>query len=133
MTQLIGVPTPSVPQYWARALPWIEGACRRHGLMTPDYVRDRIDDREWQLWLAIEGEEVIAVLISEINTFPLGWVCNFVIGTGKQRHKWEHFRHDLARWAKAQGCIRMRLEARPGWKRIFKGYRSTHVILEMEL
>lgn len=132
MTQLVGIPSEELSEWWPRVETMIERACSRSGLMKASDVLRSIQSKDWQLWVAVDGD-VIACLVTEIRTYPQSKVCNFVIGTGRTREKWQHFRETIEMWARAQGCSRMRIEARTGWQRIFSDYKNTHNILEKSL
>lgn len=135
MAELYGVPSHEVDGVWEAVRPWVAAACLRGigaGYNETD-IYQYLLDRDMQLWLARDGQEIIAVGITEIVNYPRRRICNLTIGTGKRREQWQHFRHIIEVWAKEQGCSHMSCLARNGWRRVFNDYKSTHTLLEKEL
>lgn len=124
------IPTGHIEQVWPLAEPWIEKACRRIKKFSAQDVKHWLLVGENQLWLDSEAK---AVIVSQIAVYPNKKTFYINIATGKDRESWQGDIVLLEAWAKSQGCQSMELVARPGWKRILKGYRMTHVFLEREL
>lgn len=85
-----------------------------------------------QLWLAKNGDEIDAVCITQITGHDIGKTCGIWVCVGTNRTAWQDYMSVIEAWAKANGCIGMKHEARPGWQRVLKpmNYELTHVILE---
>lgn len=101
--------------------------------MTTDDVLTTLCSGDRQIWIVHFNEKIEACFITEIINYPQAKNCRLIIGTGKGRQYWQHWRGILEQWAKSIGCTSMEVFARTGWKKIFNDYKSTHVILEKEL
>jgi len=134
---LVPVPADQVGEWWDKAAPEIARALSRGGRYTVESIKEAILDRRMQLWLAVEGEAVLCVCVSEVLNYPVGRVGSVFICTGRNYDQWAHYMLDLTKWAKAEGCFRMEAWARPGWfrilKNIIKGLRMPHVHLEWDI
>ena len=133
--QLRGVQSDELDWWFPLALPWLEPVCKLHGLITPEWYLDRFKSGANQLWLVIDDKKIICVGVTEIDIYPLGNVGRLITGTGEHREKWIHYLAVLEAWAKANGCKRFKMEARPGWKKDFEnlGYELTHSAFEKEI
>ena len=109
-------------------------ALARSGKDTPEEMRAAIAKKERQLWLAWErGVGAEAVAVTGISEHALMRVAVIYICIGRQREYWIEFLAKLEDWARAEGCRRIEAWARPGWEKVLKGYRKTHVMLEKAL
>lgn len=122
------------PEIWPIVKPLIEKACKRNnGRYQVEDVKKWLDEGDWQLWAAIENQQVKAICLTEIVIYPGAKVCRINIGTGIEREKWQDFRVLIEYWAKEMGCNKMESIARKGWSKIFKDYQQTHIFLEKEI
>lgn len=106
------------------------------GKIRAEDVYDALVAGEMQLHLVTERDEIIALLVTELKTFPTGLkVCSIVIATGERMREWWPMIVELEKWARSKGCLAMKNDARPGWGRILKdaGYETTHVVVEKDL
>jgi hypothetical protein len=120
---------------WPSVAAWIESAAGDSAYFKTQDVIEAIQNRSAQLWLCWENEKPEAVCVTQIENTSKGKHCAIWIMTGHDRTDWQDLIDDLEAWARREGCVMMRHEARPGWARILKsrGYRMPHVILEKEL
>lgn len=130
---LIGIESCRVDDVWNEIKQLVERACARSfPKFTVDNIKAAVMRRDMQLWVIVE-EKIYAVIVTEIINYPLRRVCRVLIATGSQRERWQHLISEIENWAADHGCVSMDLLARPGWKRILKGYRHSHDQLEKDL
>ena len=125
-----------VENVWPLARDLIHLACKTNGAFAADDIKDLCKQGAMQLWLVVdETDEVLATVVTELRNYPNFKVCDARIVTGRHMEKWQHHVEDLEIWAKAKGCKKMELFARPGWERVMKpkGYVKTHVQIEKDL
>lgn len=133
MADLIGVPAPQVLEVWSEVRPWVVQALKRgYGRYLDSDILEAILSRNMQLWIAREGDGLLAVCVTEIIRYPRKSFARVMIGTGRERQKWQDFVSIIEDWAKAQGCAGLEMQARCGWERIHTGYKKSHVFLEKE-
>lgn len=131
--ELIRVAPADLPAAWEVALDWIAAACRRIGLYGPSYVYDRLKSGEWVLFLAKTHRGIEGVAVAEVVAFPLASALRIWICTGRNAREWVHLLGGIEAFARNKGASRSALLARPGWKRLLKGYEATHILLEKDL
>lgn len=116
---------------WLPALDWHFRSFCRCGKWTPQELIDEVLSGARQLWVAWDGEVRAAVLTS------VAWgECPVLVvshGAGTGRKDWAHLMDDVAEWGRQMGCKRLEVVARPGWERVFKDMKKTHVVLEKRL
>lgn len=127
------IPVSGVASLWLRVEPMIRSAIAKGE--TTSEVLMRIYRGEAQLWCVMENNEPIAAIVTQTITECDGRrVCNIWATAGKDMDRWFHFLETIEAWAADIGCEAIGIEqARPGWKRLMKGYKVTHVSLEKEL
>jgi hypothetical protein len=98
-------------------------------------IREDIAAGRAQLWIVWDGNEIIAAATTELIQMPSKKVCVLGSCAGRDLRKWDHFLADLEAFAKREGCDRLRIYGRPGWKRILarNGYQAPWDVLEKAL
>lgn len=126
---------PSLTTMWHLARPWIDRACSRSsGRYTTETVYRDLMLRNKQLWCAVDGDNVHAVMVTEILTYATGLkTCFILMCVGRGRTDWQHLMDNIIDWAKSCGCQMMESWARPGWERVLGDWRKTHVMLEYDI
>lgn len=133
---LIAVDPMMIDKLWLAAFPYLAKSYRRSGLQIP---ADLIADLKWKkkvLWLAVSGEEAIV---------GAGTTALYLLAEGAKMCKIEHFgadgglknwfalRHTIEKYARAEGCDRVMIEARLGLAKYLDDYDEIAVILEKRL
>lgn len=132
--QFTGVTAEQIPAVWPYVEKLIADALARgEPCFTAEDARGFLERGGWQLWVAHDGKSVRLACCTEILNFPKRKVCALPIVTGQDREDWIGNLQIIETWAAAQGCTLMKVTARPGWRRILKDYRWTHVELEKKL
>lgn len=134
---MIAVPVApvSLPLFWFDIEEWIRRAlAKAKSDIALDDVHDCIERGDMQLWLA-NDEEVKGCCITEICESVRGRNCNLVVVAGDDFDAWAHLENDVAAWAKARGCKRLKIEGREGWTRRLSGsgWKTTNVTLEKDI
>ncbi len=134
--RLIAVTQPHVPDWYEVTHELIAEACARSGgRWTLNDVLKCLLSGRFKLWVAMRDEEIAGIGISEIIFYPQLRECKVIAATGEDAGAWDHLILEIEEWAMTQGCRKMKLETRPGWKKPMAkyGYELTHVILEKDL
>lgn len=136
MTNLIGIPADLLPDSWPEIEPFINAlAANGSGrYKTLDYVR-AIAERDMQLWAALDDGNVLAIMLSEMRTYPNAKVARLIGVNGGDMAEWVGHMPQVERWAKIQGASVLEACAPVGWERVLKpyGFKKTHVVLEKPL
>lgn len=131
--ELHRIPPDLVSEVWPRIEDWIEEACdRSSGRYEAEHVKTFARDAIWQLWMITEATEVVFVGATENLIYPTGLkTIAWRLGTGEGREFWQHeMMNYVLEQARGQGCKMVEGGFRPGWRRVFKGWKHTHDILE---
>ena len=72
-------------------------------------------------------------IVTEIRSYPLAKICRIWLAGGDMDELVNQMLPDVEAWAKANGCSRMEVVGRKGWKRVLKDYREPYAVLTKEL
>ena len=109
---------------WKRCGPFLERAL---GAWTLEAVEQEIRAGRAQFWPMDHS-----AVVTQIHTYPRGKVLRIWLAGGQ----WDELAHYLPSadaYARAQGCVAVEVEGRPGWERLLKGYEKRRVVLVKEL
>lgn len=133
---LYGIQRDEIDAVWPEVRPWIERACATNrGKYDAEDIRTGLLAGEDQLWIW-KTTTAFAVGITRLANYPRQRVCTLRIVTGTNAAEWQYEAIEtIERWAKANGCHAMELQARPGWARRLRsrGFEMTHLYLEKPL
>lgn len=136
MTNLIGIPADLLPDAWPEIEPFLEAlAANGSGrYKTADYVR-ALALRDMQLWAARDENKVLAIMLSEMRSYPHANIMRLIGVNGGDMSEWVGHMPQIERWAKIQGASVLEACAPMGWERVLKpfGFKKTHVVLEKPL
>lgn len=129
---MIVAPLPDVDEYW----PLVEWAFdnfeeRSGGDATAERLREMVRHDERQCWVAMDGERIFAVGLTEVLG-PHKRV-SFDFCTGRGREGWQDLMvQTIEKWAREIGSAGVRTYSRTGWTPFLRdqGYRETHRIME---
>lgn len=89
----------------------------------PEDIRDALKERGMQLWVALEGTDLAAILVTQILNFPRCRECDLFIWSGRMTDDWREHLKTVEEWAAAQGCHYMGTHSRLGSAK-FVGYEK---------
>jgi len=98
------------------------------GGITYRHVRAMLAEKLVQKWTAEDGSVVVTELLQE----PAGLCCHIWMADGDIRSLLE-LHEKILDWARAEGCNKVRIGGRRGWKRVLEGYEEVSTILERPL
>lgn len=112
-----------VPEYWPQIEEWVSKALT-HGcdIYTKEDVREALLSREWQLWLALDGDEVRGVGVTRFEDYRRFRVCWLLLVGGNGFRSWKRFIGEIKADAKRHGCKEIWGNGRDGWKRMAKPF-----------
>ena len=140
MTTFTGIPKELIDDYWPQAEPFLWRAILlTGGDETLLSVKNDLRNGERGLWAAFSGpgmETMLMAVTTRIVTFGSGrQKCEIAHLGGDDMQKWLGFLPVIEAYAKAQGCVGMRLIGRRGWVRVLAqySYEDSAVLLEKAL
>tara|TARA_R110002012_G_C11522128_1_gene599564 strand:+ start:416 stop:823 length:408 start_codon:yes stop_codon:yes gene_type:complete len=132
-TALWGVQRNDIDTAWPAVREIISDALERSGRHTPEEILSDLRSGEAQLWLAWADDAILGVCVTYIMESERKKVCRLWLCTGHDRKRWVHHVKTIEEWAQSVGCHAMDAVVRPGWEKVLRDYKKTHVILEREL
>jgi hypothetical protein len=88
------------------------------------------------LWIAWDQKaaRLLAAVATSVVTTPRHKVLLIRACGGRELHRWKGFIADLEAYGVAEGCVKLRVSGRPGWKMVLPDdYRVPFVTLEKDL
>lgn len=120
---------PQIEGYLQRAL--VRGRIIK--LFEPVDLLAAVIRREWTLWIAEDGPDIHAAMLTRITQYPRMRVFHVFLIGGQKLNLWaDEFRACTEAMARANGCAAMEAGGRDGWAKV-GGYRRTGCLLQKDL
>ena len=113
-----------------RCLPWIVRALHKSGNRdTLQHVVERIQAGTAQFWPAPDG-----CLVTEMVDYPSGRALRIWLAGGEIGQILD-MTGDVAKWARAQGCVVAEFSGRLGWEKPLRkaGWKPRAIRMELDL
>lgn len=117
---------------WPHVRDMIRAAVERTGLSSFADIESDVLTGMQLCWIAWDGSQIMAAATTQLDK-PLYKVCVLTACSGYNRAQWLPLFRQIEQYAKAEGCMKMRIFGRRGWERVLDGYRVEHVVLEKGL
>jgi hypothetical protein len=131
--QLVCVDPARVQDIWPHVAHLVRRAIARGGLTDVGAVERSVCRGDALLWLAWDGENILAAAVTELARIGRVKVCTIVACGGTNFPLFAPLIAGLERHAREEGCARMRVCGRRGWARLLADYSTTRIVLEKEL
>jgi hypothetical protein len=119
---------------WDRVEPMIDSAFVVADEIMPADMLARLETARMLLWAAIgEDGKIFAAMTTELVPMRSGLVCWMCQCGGSRVWEWSKFIDKIEEYARAEGCVRVVLRGRQGWRGVLDGYRLRSVQLEKVL
>lgn len=129
------VPPEHIHDVWPQVREYIANATvHTHGRYEPEDVLDLLFFKDHQLWIALDGQDIIGCIVTHIMDYPRKRVLGCPFVTGEDFKRWKYPMLELLRkWATDNGCEALESTARLGWSRVFKDDGYTAIWQAFEL
>ena len=121
-----------VPDFWPHVREFVRSAMDRCELGSFGHVERAVLEGEYLLWVhSTDQQSIDGALVTSLILTDAGKVCFIVAFSGHRA-----MMQDLAMieaFARAEGCVSIRLHGRKGWQRILPNYQLKAVVLERSL
>lgn len=125
MAEILQIPGPLVAGVWPQAVPHLMPAIEMsRGCFEPEDVEALCIAGGFKLFLAVEGEDVLAAYVTEIVQYPRKRRVRAVFAGGKPHtmEQWlEPMIAAIEHWSKEWGCSGIEAMGRKGWTRVVDG------------
>ena len=132
---LVLIPQDDVVKIWRGTVhDMIDAAFAASDVPMPDDILEQLSGGKRQLWLAVDTEARIrAAMLTAVYVMRSGKMLKMMECGGSSMSDWLSLRVQIEEYAKAQGCDRVTLEGRPGWRDVLRDYKMTGVTLEKRI
>ena len=123
-----------IESYWQEIEPHI-ARCVKHseGELDSEDFKAYLLDEKMQLWIAIDGEKILASMVTQIVVYPKKRVLRIIAIGGGDMHRWISFLPALEELALEQGCASIEVWGRKGWLKILDDYKCSYHVLSKDL
>ena len=128
--RLLCVDPTRVAELKSVAVPLIRRAVDRCGDWTVEAIWSALCEQRMLLWLVVRKLAVEGVVVTRLEQTPKDLVCVIVLCAGRHLLRSRHLIGTIEQFARAEGCARLRLQGRRGWRRVFKEYSEPFITLE---
>lgn len=130
---LICVSPDEIDAAWPYVVGYLHAAYLAGDEEMPENLKDWLKKRKGLLWLYTTGGRVLAAMITSIEMRPSGKVLRMGATGGTELKRWRECEARIVEYARAEGCVKIVSEGRPGWARVLPGYTIKRVVLEKVL
>lgn len=85
------------------------------------------------LWIGWDGFRIVAGGTTSLGLTPAHKICSITAAFGVNTRLWDKFIPMVEKYAREEGCSRLRVAGREGWKRVLKGFEEPWIVLERKL
>jgi len=122
-----------VAKIWPLAKPLLEPAFDETSDSTIEATEADVMSAMALLWLAWDGKKLIAAATTAINKTPRHKTCIVTSAGGIHSKLWDQFMPMVEKYAKDEGCERVRAVGRKGWAGVLSGYKQPWIVLDKVL
>ncbi len=130
---LVNVGTDKLSEFWPEVRGLLHSALEYSGgRFSEKSILDCILTGEMQLWVVMDGIDIISVFVTNIMNYRTGLrVCDIILLSGNNMVKWLPDCTDrISEWASQIGCTKIQMMGRPGWEKALKNWGKISVAME---
>lgn len=124
------VPPGDVAVLWHVVRPMIEAAYAKVDEYPPVDLLEGLNEGKLLLWVSAPDGEIATALVTALLPRPSGLTCKLMVCGGELVENWHG---QIEAYARAEKCMKISAEGRPGWARVLPDYVVKRVILEKRL
>ncbi|MFA6267862.1 MAG: hypothetical protein WC670_19365 [Pseudolabrys sp.] len=130
---LICVPPDRTAVLWPHVREMIEAGLAAGDEVLPDGLLERLADGRVLLWIAVVDERIVAAMLTALLPRKSGLVCKMLATGGTDFDIWKGWHVRIEEYARAENCVKVESECRPGFSRVLDGYRTVRHVIEKRL
>lgn len=133
--ELVCIPPADVRKIWDGVVrDMIDAGFAASDVPMPDDILEQLTKGTRQLWLAVNGEARIkAAMLTQLFPMRHGMLLKMMECGGHAMVEWLPLRTRIEQYAKAEGCDRVHVTGRVGWRGVLKDYKIVSVTLEKRI
>lgn len=127
------VPPEHVAAVWPDVSALIESAYAEVDEFMPTGIPDALVEGRLLLWISVRNRAIDAALLTALLQRPSGLACKLMVAAGVGGGEWAVWHQRIESYARAEGCVKLFAEGRPGWGRVLPGYQTKRIVLEKRI
>ena len=118
--KVILVSTENIPTIWDNVIPLLELSQNGDRELSIDDFFESLMEERMHLWIALEGKELLACMITQFATHPQKRALRIIFLGGEGMDKWIDHMHMVEDFALINGCTSLEVWGRKAWVKILK-------------
>jgi hypothetical protein len=133
--ELICIPPTDVAKIWLGEIEsMIDAAFAASDVPMPDDILGQLTAGTRQLWVAVTPEaRIVAAMMTQLFPMRHGKLLKMMECGGSEMATWLPLRAKIEQYARDEGCDRVQVTGRWGWRGVLKDYRIVGVTLEKRI
>ena len=131
--KVILVSTENIPTIWDNVIPLLELSQNGERELSIDDFFESLMEERMHLWIALEGKELLACMITQFATHPQKRALRIIFLGGEGMDKWIDHMHMVEDFALMNGCTFLEVWGRKAWLRILKDWECKYHIITKDL
>jgi len=133
-TRVFLPPLELLAQRWNELEPMLRRSTERTCCYEPIDLLMLAGTGQVGIWLCMRGEEIDAVLVSQVTTYPRRRIFEMLFAGGSNLRAWRDAAvAALDKHARELGCTHVACAGRPGWARAWGGHATGDIIMVREI
>jgi len=123
-----------VTYVWDDVLPLLNKALRHsEGELEPEDLIKHLDKGDLRMWVAMQDNEMIACMVTEIISYPRKKIVRVITLAGKDMDSWYDFLPMLEGYAVNNECSSLEAWTRKGMTRKLKDWKHAYDIITKDI
>ena len=123
-----------IPYIWDKVEAHIESMMpHSEGELSADDFLNFLSEGEMQLWAAVDGDELLASMVTQIVPYPQKRVLRIISIAGEGMEDWIENLPIIENWALSQNCTSLECWGRKGWLKVLKDWKCSYHIITKDL
>ena len=131
--KVILVTPENIPTIWDNVIPLLELSQNGERELSIDDFFESLMEERMHLWIALEGKELLACMITQFATPPQKRALRIIFLGGEGMDKWIDHMHMVEDFALINGCTSLEVWGRKAWLRILKDWECKYHIITKDL
>lgn len=131
--KLVCIPPDMIPKVWPMVREMVDRGYAEADELLPDDIEESLSNKKMLLWVALEGGHACAAMTTTLYRGRSGLHMYLVACGGDRLLVWKHLMAEIEKYARAEGCVKIRAQGRRGWLRTLHGFSIDRVIFEKRL
>jgi hypothetical protein len=131
--KVILVSPENIPPIWDNVIPLMELSQNGERELSIDDFFESLMEESMHLWIALEGKELLACMITQFATHPQKRSLRIIFLGGEGMDKWIDHMPMVEDFALMNGCTSLEVWGRKAWLRILKDWECKYHIITKDL